>query len=119
LNKEFARRFVMAGFVTIVIVDPYLRLNTARKVRRRASHRRWSREKKMRKTILTIAGSALIALASVQLAVASEHHGRTHHRATVGGQFRDTNAYVAAPVVQPAWSDYGYYSHGWSAPAGR
>jgi len=73
----------------------------------------------MRKTILTIAGSALIALSTMQLAAASEHHGRTHHRATVGNQFRDTNAYVAPAAVQPEWSGYGYYSHGLSAPAGR
>jgi hypothetical protein len=73
----------------------------------------------MRKTILTIAGTALIALSTVQLAAASEHHGRTHHRATAGNQFRDTNAYAAPAAVQPAWSDNGYYSHGFSAPAGR
>jgi hypothetical protein len=76
----------------------------------------------MRKTVLTIAGSALIALSTMQFAAASEHHGRTHHRATVGNQFRDTNAYAApaSVAVQPGWSDYsGYYSHGFSAPAGR
>ena len=109
----------MAGFVTIVIADPYLRLNTARDARRDASHRRWSREKKMRKTILTIAGSALIALATVQMAAASEHHARVHHRASVVNHFRDTNAYAPPFAVQPEWSDYGYYSHGFSAPAGR
>jgi Ni/Co efflux regulator RcnB len=75
-----------------------------------------SREKKMKKIILTIAGSALIALSTVQLAAASEHQDRAHHRAHTGAQFRDTNAY-AAPV-QPEWSGYSY-SGGYSAPAGR
>jgi hypothetical protein len=71
----------------------------------------------MQKTILTIAGSALIALSTVQFAAASEHQGRAHHRA----QFRQSNAYVAP--AQPEWPGYGYdsgyYSHGFSAPAGR
>jgi hypothetical protein len=76
----------------------------------------------MRNTILTIAGSALIALSTVQLATASTHQGRTHHRTHVSAQLRNTNAY-AAPVyvaVQPDWSRYGYaYNGGYSAPAGH
>jgi len=76
-------------------------------------------EKKMRKTFLTIAGATLVALSTVQLAGASEHHGRTHHRTAAAAQFRDSNAYVAPASVQPEWSGYGYYSHGFSAPAGR
>jgi hypothetical protein len=68
----------------------------------------------MKKTILTIAGSALIALSTVQFAAASEHQERVHHRAH-STQFRDTNAY--APV-QPEWSGSSY-SGGFSAPAGR
>jgi hypothetical protein len=79
---------------------------------------------KMRKTILTILGSALIAASAVQMASATEHH-RYHRndRAPVATaeQFRNSNAY-AAPV-QPEWPGYGYgdgyYSHGFSAPAGR
>jgi hypothetical protein len=74
-----------------------------------------SREKKMKKTILTIAGSALIALSTVQFAAASEHQDRVHHRAHSSAQFRDTNAY--APVRQE-WSGYSY-GGGISAPAGR
>ena len=31
-------------------------------------------------------------------------------------RFRDSNASV---VVEPGWSNSGYYSHGFSAPAGR
>jgi len=75
-----------------------------------------SREKKMKmkKTILMIAGSALIALSTVQFAVASEHHA--HHRAHTSAQFRDSNAY-AAPA-QPEWSGPNY-TGGISAPAGR
>ena len=69
----------------------------------------------MQKIILTIAGSALIALSTVQFAAAAEHQDRVHHRTHTSAQFRDTNAY--APV-QPEWSGYRY-SGGISAPAGR
>ena len=76
----------------------------------------------MKKTILTIAGSALIILSTVQFAAASEHQGRAHQRST---QFRQSNAYAAPATVavQPEWPGYGYgdgyYSHGISAPAGH
>jgi opacity protein-like surface antigen len=78
----------------------------------------------MQKTFLTIAGSALIALSTVQLAAASEHQGRVHHRSAAGAQFRQSNAYVAPATiaVQPEWPGYGYggyYSGGYSAPAGH
>ena len=68
----------------------------------------------MKKTILTIAGSALIALSTVQFTAASEqHHGRVHHRAY--SELRNSNAF-AEPVYQAP----GYaYSGGYSAPAGR
>ena len=69
----------------------------------------------MKKSILTIAGSALIALSMVQVAAASEHHqGRVHHRASV----RDSNAYVA-PAFDAVQSEGYRYSGGYSAPAGR
>jgi hypothetical protein len=73
----------------------------------------------MQNTILTIAGSALIALSTVQLASASERQDRVHHRAAVSQQYRNSNAYAPAPayVAGPEWS--GYYSGGYSAPAGR
>jgi hypothetical protein len=71
----------------------------------------------MQKTILTIAGSALIALSTVQFAAASEHQNRVHHRTHISAQFRDTNAY-AAPAQQE-WSGYGYTGGGMSAPAGH
>jgi hypothetical protein len=70
----------------------------------------------MKKTILMIAGSALIALSTVQFAAASVHQGRVHHRAHTSAQFRDTNAY-AAPA-QSEWSTYNY-TGGISAPAGH
>jgi opacity protein-like surface antigen len=79
----------------------------------------------MQKTILMIAGSALIALSTVQFAAASEQRGRVHHRSTAAAQFRQSNAYVAPATiaVQPEWPGYGYgggyYSHGFSAPAGQ
>jgi len=76
---------------------------------------------KMRKTILTVLGAALITASAMQMASAAEHRTHRAHRApvTTNEQFRDSNAY-AAP--QPEWPGYGYdgyYSHGFSAPAGR
>jgi len=73
----------------------------------------------MRKTILTILGSALLASSMIPAASAAEHHRRMAHRAPapISESTRNANAF-AAP--QPGWSDYtGYYSHGFSAPAGR
>ncbi len=55
----------------------------------------------MKKTVLAIAGSALIVFAGVQLAAAAEqHHGKVHHRAY--SEYRDSNAYAQPPV------GYGY-----------
>jgi len=69
----------------------------------------------MKKSILTMAGSALIVLSAVQFAAASEpHQGRVHHRAAV----RDSNAY-AAPAYDAAQSEAYRYSGGYSAPAGH
>lgn len=75
----------------------------------------------MQKTILTIAGSALIALYTVQFAsAASEQQVKRHHRAAATTQYRNSNAYAPpAYVVAPESSGYGYYSGGYSAPAGR
>jgi hypothetical protein len=116
LNKEFARRIVISGSITNVAVHPYF--PRAQRGARDTSFRSvaGSREKKMQKTILTIAGSVLIALSTVQFAAASEHHDRVHHRAHTSAQFRDTNAY-AAPAQE--WSGYGYTGGGMSAPAGH
>ena len=74
----------------------------------------------MQKTILTIAGSALIALSTVQFAsAASEQQSRTHHRAAASTQYRNSNAYVAPAYVAVQPESSGYYSGGYSAPAGR
>jgi hypothetical protein len=76
----------------------------------------------MRKTILTILGSALLAALTVQFAAAAEHHnGRKIYRAPapVSEDFRNSNAFYAAPY---AWgrSDWSRYVNGAeSAPAGR
>jgi opacity protein-like surface antigen len=69
----------------------------------------------MKKSILTIAGSALIVLSAVQFAAAFEpQQGRVHHRAAV----RDSNAY-AAPAYDAVQSEGYRFSGGYSAPAGR
>ena len=73
----------------------------------------------MRKTILTILGTALIAGATVQFVAAAERH---HTRkaapvpASTSDQFRNSNAAWPAQQEQPYWSRY---SGGYSAPAGR
>ena len=75
----------------------------------------------MKKTILTILGSALIA-ASVGQAASATEHGAVHkaHRAPVAAseQFRNSNAYAAPSAsAQPGWSRYENGAE--SAPAGR
>ena len=71
----------------------------------------------MRKTILTILGSALLTASVVQVATAAEHKGRKADRAPapVSEPFRNSNAY-ASPTAEPDWSRY---QRGFSAPAGR
>jgi hypothetical protein len=74
----------------------------------------------MRKTILTILGSALIVATSMQFAAAAQrHHGKTDRTAVTGQQSRGADAYAAwpAPATLPDWSYR--YSGGYSAPAGR
>jgi opacity protein-like surface antigen len=76
----------------------------------------------MQKTILTIAGSALIALSTVQFASAASERQqvRTHHRAAATAQYRNSNAYAPpAYVAAPESYGNGYYSGGYSAPAGH
>jgi hypothetical protein len=63
----------------------------------------------MRKTVLTVLGAAVIAVATTQLASAHEQRARKVE------QFRNSNNAVI--VVQPSTPDI--YSGGWSAPAGR
>jgi hypothetical protein len=68
----------------------------------------------MKKTVLTIAGSAMIVLSAVQMAAATEQHHRVHHRAY--SEFRDTNAYAAPAYTAP---EAYRYSGGFSDMAGR
>jgi hypothetical protein len=81
----------------------------------------------MRKTILTLLGSALLAASTVQIAAAAEQH-KSHrvHRAPapVSQSVRDSNAYYAPaepsyapayPWVQPDWSNHSRYE---DVPAG-
>ena len=73
----------------------------------------------MKKTILTLLGSALIAAATVQFAAAAErHHTRKVDRVAMpaSDQFRNSNAAWPSQQVQPDWSRY---SGGYSAPAGH
>jgi hypothetical protein len=78
----------------------------------------------MKKTVLAIAGSALIAFSSISVAAAAEHHrGKIQHR--VYSQYRDSNAYAQPPISY----GYGYgseaepegyrYGGGYSDMAGR
>jgi hypothetical protein len=82
--------------------------------------RRLNKEIKMRKTILTILGSALLAASTVQVATAAENPKaqkiyRAPTPATEG--FRNSNSYWPAPSVDPRWSRYENGAE--SAPAGR
>ena len=75
----------------------------------------------MRKTILTLLGSALLAASTAQLAAAAEHHhGRRAVRphASVTEQFRNANA--DAERFAPAPPDRSYFEdEAMSPPAGR
>jgi hypothetical protein len=78
----------------------------------------------MRKTILTILGSALLAVSTVQIATAAERHKVHRAPAPVADQYRNSNAKFAGPApVQPGWSRYDewsrYQNGGMSAPAGQ
>jgi Ni/Co efflux regulator RcnB len=79
----------------------------------------------MRKTILTILATAVLAASSVQFAAAAEHHRArkvVRAPAPVSEPFRnpsvyDSNAYYGA---SPYTSDYSRYQNGaMSAPAGQ
>ncbi|KJC51275.1 hypothetical protein UP09_04510 [Bradyrhizobium sp. LTSP885] len=71
----------------------------------------------MRKKILTILGSTLIVLTSVQFAAAAQrYHGKAAHAVPTRQQSRNTDAYAAWPA--PAARPDDRYPHGYSAPAG-
>jgi len=76
----------------------------------------------MRKTILTVLGSALIAASTVQMAAAAGHRSHKVDRAPVSTnqQFRNSNA--AWPAPQQDWSqapDWSRINGAMSAPAGH
>jgi hypothetical protein len=54
----------------------------------------------MRKTLLTVLGAAVVAAMTVQVAAASPHHGQ-RARSSMGGQYRNSNAYAAPTYVSP------------------
>jgi hypothetical protein len=120
LTNKFARRLVIRKPVLNVMANHYVR-------HKRWSARRFCLAKKasehgrapMKKTILTILGSALIAASMGHAASATEHRAiHKAHRAPVAANFRNSNAYVAPSVsVQPDWSRYDYGAE--SAPAGH
>jgi hypothetical protein len=74
----------------------------------------------MRKTILTLLGTALLVTTTAQIADAAQQKRKAHRApaATTSEQFRNSNA---AWPRQPVQSDYwsSQYSGGYSAPAGR
>jgi hypothetical protein len=123
LINKFARRIVMPVARTNGGERSYLPSMTVSTGRRVLCLDR-AREKKMKKAILAIAGSALIVFSGVQFAAAAErHHGRTHHRSA--SELRDSNAYAAPPVgygygygseAEPEWYRY---SGGYSDMAGH
>jgi Ni/Co efflux regulator RcnB len=75
----------------------------------------------MRKTILTILASTLLAATTVQIAAAAEHyrgHKADRAPAAASEQIRNSNAYaLPSPAAEPGWSRYE--SGALSAPAGR
>jgi hypothetical protein len=74
----------------------------------------------VRKIILTVLGSALLAASTVQIAAAAEHNkNRRIDRAPapVTGGFRNSNAYWPAPSAEPDSSRYQNGAE--SAPAGH
>jgi hypothetical protein len=121
LTNKFARRFVMLARVKIHTSHRYVQ-NKAQHLARRSSppnqapdHGRLT----MRKTILTIIGSALLVASTAQIAAAEHHKARKIYRtqAPVTDTIRDSNAYYGWPSAQPDWSRYQNGAE--SAPAGH
>ncbi len=73
----------------------------------------------MRKTVLTILGTALLAASTTQFAAAAERHHWKTDRMTTQEQFRDTNDYYAAPVIRDDSNAWRYQDVEAGAPAGR
>jgi hypothetical protein len=75
----------------------------------------------MRKTILTILGSALLAASTAQFAAASERHMTRADNAMTRNQFRNTNdSYRDADAWRSPTNDaWRYQDFQAGAPAGR
>jgi len=74
------------------------------------------------KALVLILGVAATLASTIQFATAAERHHQTKSdRVVVRQPSRINNAYAAWPTTQPAPYGYasGYYSGGYSAPAGR
>jgi hypothetical protein len=122
VTNKFARRFVIGGNVIVRMIHSYF-MNKAPDGEMPFASQPGARTRrlKMRKTILTILGSALLAASTVQIAAAAEHHkARKVYRAPapVTEEFRNSNAYWPAPPVDPGWMSR-YENGAESAPAGH
>jgi hypothetical protein len=76
----------------------------------------------MRKITLTILGSALLAVSTIQMAAAAEHHKNwktDHMTARASEQFRDANAYYARPSARAESDAWRYEDVEAGPPAGR
>jgi hypothetical protein len=121
MTKKFARRFVMSATVIIHIGHRYLCVSADTRGAIASQAKSAKGRTIMRKTFLTVLGSALIVATSAQFAAAAErHHGKADRGVTSQQQLgRNADAYAAWPAqaVQPDWAYR--YSGGYSAPAGR
>jgi hypothetical protein len=115
VTNKFARRFVMTTPVIIRNRHRYLQCPLGREASDKTSKGRTT----MRKTVLTLLGSALLATATVQIADAAQQQRKAHRApaATTNEQFRNSNA--AWPQQQGQSGYWSRYSGGYSAPAGR
>ena len=72
----------------------------------------------MRKTVLTLLGTALLVTATAQMADAAQQQRKVQRApAATSEQFRDSNA--SWPQQQAPSGYWSRYSGGYSAPAGR
>lgn len=71
----------------------------------------------MQKTLLTLLGSTLLVIATLQIADAAQKSRKAQGApAATAEQFHNSNAAWPQQSVQPDWSRY---SRGYSAPAGH
>lgn len=95
-------------------VERYILTTRQTKHTRFADNSVQDEETNMRKTVLTVLTSALIAASTMQVAFASErHHVRKADRAVANEQLRNANNALPAPASS------GWPYSGYSAPAGQ